>query len=47
MRIIIFSGLFALALLAAVLGAIGGQGSTWVAAHDSRDMAHATSALSR
>ena len=36
MRMIVFSGLFAMALIGAVLAAIGMRGSTWVAAeHES------------
>jgi hypothetical protein len=46
MRMIVCSGLFAIALLAAVLGAIGGHGPTWVA-DDDGDVAQATSAVAR
>lgn len=37
MRMIVFSGLFAIALIAAVLAAIGARGSTWVAAEYDSD----------
>jgi hypothetical protein len=45
MRMIVCSGLFAMALLAAVLVAIGGHGPTWVAADGDRDTAQATSTV--
>jgi hypothetical protein len=44
MRMIVFSGLFAMALIGAVLAAIGMRGSTWVAAEYDSDTARPAAA---